>query len=98
MGRRKILRIITGVLALLVGLPVLAYAGLVAINWNDEAPSAEAQRLVAMYRDRPAVADDDNGRVRMERLATEAEADYRADRSAGVAALADACNEPEACA
>ena len=98
MRRRKILRILTGVLALAVGLPVLAYAGLVAINWNDEAPSAQAERLAAVYRDRPVVADEDNGRVRMERLVTEAEAGFRAARPPTVVALSGACKDAEACA
>lgn len=98
MGRGTMGRMAAWVLAMVVGLPVLAYAGLVAINWNDEAPSAEAERLVAMYRDRPVVADADNGRVQMERLVTDAEAGYKAARSPGISALIEACNEPTACA
>ncbi|MCE7032901.1 hypothetical protein LY625_09800 [Lysobacter sp. GX 14042] len=98
MGRIKGSRIFAGVLVLLVGLPALAYAGLVVINWNDEAPSAEARQLAAIYRDRPAVADADNGLVHLQALAEEAGAGYRAARSAEVAALVDACSEAAACA
>lgn len=96
MQRRKILWILAGVPALLLGLVVVAYAGLVAINWNDETPSAEAERLAAIYRDRPALADTDNGRVQMERLAAGAE-DYRSARGPDLAALAKACTEPARC-
>ena len=98
MARVKMVRIAAWVVALLVGLPALAYAGLVAVNWNDEAPSAEAERLVALYRDRPEVADADNGHVQLQNLVNEEGADYRSARSAAVAPLASACNEPERCA
>lgn len=98
MGAIKGSRIFAGVLVLLVGLPALVYAGLVAINWNDEAPSAEAGQLAALYRDRPAVADADNGLVHLQALAEEVGADYRAARSAEVVALVDACSQAVACA
>ena len=67
------MRILAGVLVLLVGLPTLAYAGLVIINWNDEAPSADAERLASVYRDRPAVAAADNGRIHLDALKADPE-------------------------
>lgn len=91
------MRILAGVLVLLVGLPTLAYAGLVIINWNDEAPSAEAEQLAALYRDRPELAEADNAYVHMQGLAAEAGADFRASRSAEVTALADACSGASSC-
>lgn len=39
------------------------YLLLVILNWNDEPPSAEVERFVAMARERPPVADEANGFV-----------------------------------
>ncbi|MGH8073239.1 MAG: hypothetical protein ACREO4_04085 [Lysobacter sp.] len=87
-------------LAALVGLPILVYLALVLVNWNDEPPSASAQRLVAMNRDRPELADAANGYFAMQSLAVApgADPDYMDARSAEVAALATACGEALACA
>lgn len=49
----------------LVALVVAAYLVFVVINWNDEAPSADAERMVASERDRPAVADEANAYVHL---------------------------------
>ena len=50
-------------LAALVAVPVVALLLLLAINSRDEAPSADAARLAAMLRERPALADAANGYV-----------------------------------
>lgn len=50
-------------MASVAALVVAAYLALLAINWRDAPPSADAARLSAMLRDRPAVADADNGFV-----------------------------------
>src|SRR5438552_755343 len=54
-------------LAWLVGgtlaLVVVAYVAVLLINWRDVPPSESARRLEAVYRDRPAVSDADNGYV-----------------------------------
>jgi len=82
----------------LAGLVLLAYLALLFVNRNDEPPSADAERLVAMQRDRPPLADAANGYVHLLGLATEARGDYRAARSREVSALADACADAPACA
>lgn len=46
-----------------VVLLVAAYLTLLAFNWRDRPPSEGAIRLAAMYRNRPAVPDGDNGYV-----------------------------------
>jgi hypothetical protein len=57
---RKILRAIGWVVGGLVALTVALYLMAVVINWRDQEPSAAAVRFESLYRDRPAVADDDN--------------------------------------
>jgi hypothetical protein len=59
----------------LVALVVAAYLVFVVINWNDEAPSADAERMVASERDRPAVADEANAYVHLLGLAAAPETD-----------------------
>jgi hypothetical protein len=49
----------------LVALAAVAYLVFVVSNWNDEPPSADAERLTAISRGRPALADADNGYVHM---------------------------------
>jgi hypothetical protein len=49
----------------LVLAPVVAYGVLVAINWRDQPPSADARRLEAMVAARAPVADAANGYVYM---------------------------------
>lgn len=99
MGRGTMGRMAAWVLAMVVGLPVLAYAGLVAINWNDEPPSAEAERLLALLRDRPPLADSANGYIHARDLAAVPGGDpeYREARSPQVGELASACSEAPAC-
>src|SRR5581483_607331 len=46
-----------------LGLVVVAYLALCLINWRDQPASESALRLAAVYRDRPAVSDADNGYV-----------------------------------
>ncbi len=61
----KSLRITGWTLGGLLGLLVLAYVILLAINWRDQPPSAVAQRMNALLDDRPAVADADNSFVHL---------------------------------
>ena len=63
MNARGVKRGFAWAVAVLVGLPLLAYLALVIINWNDQPPSADVERLVAMTRDQPALADAVNGYV-----------------------------------
>lgn len=58
---RKTLRIIGWCVAALVGLGVAIYLIVVVINWSDRQPSAVALQFTRDYRDRPVVADPDNG-------------------------------------
>jgi hypothetical protein len=44
-----------------IALAIVLYLTALAINWRDAEPSAAAVRLANLYRDRPAVADPDNG-------------------------------------
>lgn len=63
MDIRSIVRAGAWVVGGLLLLVALAAAVLVAINWRDEAPSAQAQELDRLLDARPAVRDDDNGFV-----------------------------------
>lgn len=100
MSKKSAKRIFAWVVGMLVGLPLLAYLALVIVNWNDEPPSAEAKRLVAMNHDRPVLDDAANGYVHARDLAAapEADPDYKARRSTEVESLASACSEAPACA
>jgi hypothetical protein len=60
---RKALRAIGWIAAGLVALCVIAYLGVLAINWRDQPPNAAANRLAQMFRERPVVADADNAYV-----------------------------------
>jgi hypothetical protein len=44
-------------------LVAVAYLALLAINWRDRSPSADALRLASVFRDRLPVPDSDNGFV-----------------------------------
>lgn len=59
----------------LVALVVAAYLAFVVINWNDEPPSADAERMVASERGRPAVADEANAYVHLLGLAAAPDVD-----------------------
>jgi len=60
---KRLLKGLAWVAGSLVGLVVVFYLVLLAINWRDRPPSETALRFAADYRDRPAVADTDNGFV-----------------------------------
>jgi hypothetical protein len=57
---RKILKTIGWFAGGVFGLGVVLYLIAVAINWRDREPSAIAVRFANTYRERPAVADQDN--------------------------------------
>lgn len=57
---RRILKVGAWILASILGLGIAAYGTAVAINWRDQEPSATALRLATEYRERPALADEDN--------------------------------------
>jgi hypothetical protein len=46
-----------------IALAVVAYLGLLAVNWRDRPPSEAALKWSAVNRDRPPVSDADNGFV-----------------------------------
>ena len=92
------MRVIAKVLAVLVALPAIGLLLLVAINWRDQPPSADAERFDAMLRDRPALADAENAYVHLMRLVGPGDPAYRDARSADVDALSAACQEVTACA
>ena len=100
MNTRGVKRGFAWAVAVLVGLPLLAYLALLVINWNDQPPSADVERLVAMTRDQPALADAVNGYVHARDLvsAPGADPDYQAARTPEVTTLANACSKPLACA
>lgn len=92
------MRVIAKVLAVLVALPAIGLLILVAINWRDQPPSADAERFDAMLRDRPALADSENAYVHLMRLTGPGDPAYRDARSVEVDALAVACQEVLRCA
>lgn len=61
--------LIGGVLAI----PIVLYLILLLINLRDRPPSEFAKRLEETYRNRPAVADDDNGYVHLMKFAAGAD-------------------------
>jgi hypothetical protein len=61
----KIARIIGWAMGGIVGLAMLLYLIVVAINWRDKEPSAAALRFESIYKDRPAIADSDNAYIFM---------------------------------
>ncbi len=60
---RRVARAIAWTLAAVVLLAVVLYVVLVAINWRDEAPSAQALQMQRIIDDRPVVGDADNAYV-----------------------------------
>lgn len=56
----RALKVVAWIAAGLVGLCVAIYLIIVAVNWRDREPSAAAVRMADLYRDRPAVPDEDN--------------------------------------
>lgn len=69
------MRNVAWTLTALVAFAVVAYLALLLVNWSDESPSADSERLVALHRDRPLLADAANGYVHLLGLAAEADAD-----------------------
>ncbi len=59
----------------LVAFAAVAYLVLVVANWNDEPPSADAERLAAMTRERPVLSDRENAYVHALGLAAPPAAD-----------------------
>ena len=57
---RKAFKAVAWIVGGLIGLVVLVYVVALAVNWQDQPPSAEALRLAASYDARPSLADDDN--------------------------------------
>ncbi len=98
MNMKGIMRKLAWAVGGLVAFVVVAHLTLVVVNWNDEPPSADAERLVAMKRDRPLLADSANGYIHALSLAAAPDADYKAARSPEVVALANACGEASECA
>lgn len=47
----------------IIALALLAYGVMYLINWSDQQPSPAAQKMAALYSDRPAVAEQDNAFV-----------------------------------
>jgi hypothetical protein len=60
---RRTLRICAWIAGSAVTACAVLYLLGLAINWRDEEPSAAARQLTDLYRDRPSVADRDNGFV-----------------------------------
>jgi hypothetical protein len=87
---RKTLRAIGWIAAGLVTLCVLAYLGALAVNWRDQEPNAAALRFAQMFRDRPAVADEDNAYVYLRTW--ELDRDRRKQRSARLQQFLETCS------
>lgn len=86
---QKALRAIGWIAAGFVALVVVLYLGALAINWRDREPSAMAVRLNQLFRDRPAVADDDNGYIYLQRW--KLDPDRRKKLPVRVQVFLDAC-------
>lgn len=70
-----VMRAAARAVAALVAFAVVAYLVLVAVNWNDQPPSADTERLLSMKHERPEVADAANGYVHVLGLAAAPDAD-----------------------
>lgn len=75
MSARGVMQTLAWAAGALVAIAVLAYAVLLVINRNDESPSADAERLTAMMRDRPVLADTANGYIHVLGLAAAPDTD-----------------------
>lgn len=84
-------------LAALLALPAVVLVVLLAVNRADEAPSADAERLAAMLRERRVLVDADNGHVHARDFGAR-HPRYRDARVPPVAALARACSDARGCA
>ena len=63
MNLRRVVRFCAWTIASGVFLVIALYGILVAINWSDEAPSADAVRLQRIVSERAPLADRDNAFV-----------------------------------
>lgn len=72
---KTLLKILAWLIAGLLALIVLVYLVALAINWSDEPPSEAANRLERLVRERPLVADTDNGYVYLAGFAVAPEED-----------------------
>jgi hypothetical protein len=86
---RKTLKAIGWTAAGLVALCVVAYLGVLAINWRDREPNATAVRFARMFRDRPTVADEDNAYVYLRGWELDRDRDKK--RSARLREFLEAC-------
>lgn len=59
----RILKVFVRCACGIIAIAVAAYVCALVVNWRDRPPSAPALRLMSVYRDRPPVADFDNGYV-----------------------------------
>jgi hypothetical protein len=76
-----------------VQLCVVLYLAALAVNWNERGPSAAAVRFTEMYRDRPAVADEDNAFLYLR--SWKLDPDRRTRRSARVEDFSTKCKLDE---
>jgi hypothetical protein len=74
---KTIVKILAWLVAGLVVLAVVVYLFALAVNWNDQPPSAAATRLEQIPRERPPVADADNGYVYLAGFSVAPEEDPR---------------------
>lgn len=68
---RKIAKLLAWLIGGAIGLVVVIYLVVLAINWSDVPPSAEAVRFAQIYADRPHVSDEQNAFVYMVGIAVE---------------------------
>ncbi|MES1196762.1 MAG: hypothetical protein ABUL58_07445, partial [Steroidobacter sp.] len=61
--KRKLLKLLVWTATIVIGLPLLLYIILVAVNWNDREPSSLAIKLMDEYRANSIVTKKDNGYV-----------------------------------
>lgn len=90
---RKALKALGWSAAGLIGLCVVLYGVALALNWRDREPNAAAIRLTGMYRDRPAVADQDNAFLYLRRWQV---GDRRDKLPGGALQLQEACRTSHA--
>jgi hypothetical protein len=87
---RRILKTLGWIAGAVLALAVVLYLTALVVNRHDAEPSAAATRLANLYRDRPAVADKDNGFVA---LATfDAMPVDRQKRDSAIQQFIDDCN------
>jgi hypothetical protein len=92
---RKVLTWLGWIVGGLLGLVVCLYLILLGINWRDSEPSTAALRFDALYRDRPPVADADNGFVYMYGFSASRDEDPRAVGARRIERLQRTAGTPE---